>query len=414
MSAGTDARPVGAAVRVPVAPRPWHLLRRLAGDLAEERIYRVLAFAFLPAAVAFGLLAAPNALAQRGAWPAWWSVTAFIVGTVPSLVQGAAAFSIPLPALRVIAGVNAAGALLVQASIPFVAHHAGPIDGRAWFIDIASLGLIASTLALRPGGVVVVAVSGALLTAVDRLATDRTAGPVGAAQDGSYVLLFVVTFTALGVALLIAGRAADEAEAAAQAITGDVAADAARERERARVNALVHDRVLATLLTAARRIPGTEAMERRDAARALAGLHALLDDGAVEQDLDGEAFAWQVQSATTQLLPEALFHYSLSGSSVVPGPVVDAMLAAAEEAMRNSRSHAEAENRTVHVEIGDDGVRVDVLDDGVGFDRAGVPAARLGIAESIEGRVRALPGGSVDVVSQPGVGTRVALRWAAP
>jgi signal transduction histidine kinase len=57
---------------------------------------------------------------------------------------------------------------------------------------------------------------------------------------------------------------------------------------------------------------------------------------------------------------------------------------------------------------------IDVLDDGVGFDRAAVPAGRLGLSDSIEARMRALPGGTAVVVSQQGVGTRVTIGWAAP
>jgi signal transduction histidine kinase len=67
----------------------------------------------------------------------------------------------------------------------------------------------------------------------------------------------------------------------------------------------------------------------------------------------------------------------------------------------------------VHVRVAPGVVGIDVLDDGVGFDRAAVPPSRLGLSDSIEGRMRALEGGSAVIVSRPGVGTRVSLQWSA-
>ena len=177
----------------------------------------------------------------------------------------------------------------------------------------------------------------------------------------------------------------------------------------------MHDRVLATLLTAARDIPDSGGLERQDAQRALEGLQALLRDDHEPADISGEDLLWKVQATTTALLPEALFNYELDDDAEdLPGSVADALVDAAEEAMRNSRRHAGEANRTVHVRIGRRSADIDVLDDGVGFDRVTVPAGRLGLNDSIEGRMRALPGGSALIVSQPGVGTRVSVRWSAP
>ena len=50
-----------------------------------------------------------------------------------------------------------------------------------------------------------------------------------------------------------------------------------------------------------------------------------------------------------------------------------------------------------------------VRDQGVGFSRAGVPADRHGIAESIEGRMER-NGGLATIESAPGRGTEVSLR----
>lgn len=411
MTTTADRRIRGSAVPV-LPPRPRRLFRRLIGQRAQERVFRVLCFAFLPGSVVFGALGALNAVDQADAWPAWWTMAAFAAGVLPSVVLGVTAFVLPIHALRLIARVSVGCTLLGLASIPFVAIPGASLRGPIWFANVCGLGIIAAAVAARPAGAIWLAVAGGALNVIARTSVGGPLAFVTAAQTGLYVLLFTITFIALGVSSLAAAAAADEAEAAAEEATADAAADAARERERARINALVHDRVLATLLMAARQIPESEALERRDAARALEGLHALLRDEPVSA-LTGERFAWQVQAITTELLPEALFNYEVDGDADVPGDAVDALLEAVEEAMRNSVRHAGQANHTVHVRVDDHGAEIDVLDDGVGFEREAVPPGRLGISESIEGRMRALTGGSALVISQPGVGTRVTLRWRA-
>lgn len=393
--------------------RPSRLVLRLAGDHVEERVYRALAFAFLPGGVLFGLLAAPSIAAQLDSWPRWWTICAAVVGIVPSIALGLTAFALPVARLRLLARINVIGTLVVLASVPFAEIPSAPPAGPIWFSQICGLGIISSTLATVPSLAALTAVAGGVLNLVDRVALGGPDAWLLGSQNALYILLFSITFIALGVSSIIAGAAADAAEADAETATATAAADAARERERARINALVHDRVLATLLAAAHRIPGSGPLGRADAERALTGLRGLLTDDALAADLPGERFVWTVQAATTESIPEAVFNYELLAHLVVPGAVVDALLEVTEEAIRNSRLHAGAANRTVHVRIDDGGVTVDVLDDGVGFVRSAVPAARLGIAESIEGRMRSVSGGSAQVISQPGVGTRVSVRWRA-
>ena len=412
MTAGDPRIPRSMPDDVP-APMTLPFLRRIAGERAEERVLRVLAFAFLPAAILFGLLGAPPALDQRPLWPDWWTASAFAIGVGPSIATGICAFVVPLGAIRWVARVNVAGTLLVLASIPFVVMPAHGLTLPIWFANISGLGLIAAAIAVRPWWALAVAVVGSALGFVDRLSLGGPEAVIDGIQGALYLLLFTITFLALGVSSLAAARAADVAEAAAEDATVGAAADAARERERSRINELVHDRVLATLLTAAREIPGSGGLERRDAQRALEGLQALLRDDVAPADLSGEDFVWKVQAIATDVLPEALFNYELEESPDIPGAAVEALVDAAEEAMRNSRRHAGAANRTVHVHVADGSATIDVLDDGVGFERAAVPATRLGLTDSIEGRMRALPGGSAGVISRPGVGTRITLGWSA-
>ena len=397
------------------APRPFPLLTRIAGERAAERTVRVLAFAFLPGGVVFGLLLTPVLAAQHDVWPPWWTGSASAAVIVPPVLLGALAFLVPVDVLRTIAAVSTGATLLVLASAPLVLQRAHALAAPPWVDQIAALGLIASVIAVRGSWTIAVAVLGAALTFRLRLAVQAEASVLDAAQNAAYVLLFTVTFLALGVSALVAARAADAAEEAAETAGTRAAADAARDREQARINGLVHDRVLATLLTAARPLPGSEAVVRRDAARALHGLQALLDDeDPLVEDVDAQTFVWRTQGVTTQLDPQALFRYDRTADLLLPGEVAETLLTATEEALRNSLGHAGPANRTVHVLVTGEGVEVNVLDDGVGFDPAAVPPARLGIARSIEGRMRDLPGGGANVISTAGVGTRVVLSWSGP
>lgn len=84
-----------------------------------------------------------------------------------------------------------------------------------------------------------------------------------------------------------------------------------------------------------------------------------------------------------------------------------ALAAAAREAVTNAARHAGGEV-TVYAEATGDAVEIFVRDRGPGFDPAAVPAGRLGIRESILGRMTRA-GGSASV--EPGAeGTEVHLR----
>ena len=93
------------------------------------------------------------------------------------------------------------------------------------------------------------------------------------------------------------------------------------------------------------------------------------------------------------------------------GAVIRTVAAAAAEAVRNSNRHAHSTTpTTVTVSLDSPKLTVVVADDGRGFDPQTVPADRLGITVSIRDRMAAI-GGSADIDSAPGRGTRVSLRW---
>nr|WP_255671813.1 ATP-binding protein [Glycomyces amatae] len=102
----------------------------------------------------------------------------------------------------------------------------------------------------------------------------------------------------------------------------------------------------------------------------------------------------------------------------MPARAAGEVAAAVASAIDNVREHCPAGTR-VWLLLEDDGeaVHVTVRDDGPGMapGRLAEAAAegRLGVAQSIQGRVREL-GGTVAVVSAPGKGTEVELRLPRP
>ncbi len=91
-----------------------------------------------------------------------------------------------------------------------------------------------------------------------------------------------------------------------------------------------------------------------------------------------------------------------------PSAQTDALLDAAAQAMVNAVTHG-GEPVSVYCEASDTLVEVFVRDHGDGFRMEDVPPERLGIRESIIGRIRRR-GGSVEIVSRLGWGTEVRMH----
>jgi signal transduction histidine kinase len=183
----------------------------------------------------------------------------------------------------------------------------------------------------------------------------------------------------------------------------------AREAERADIAAHLHDSVLQTLALIQRRSHDGAEVVRLARAQ--------------ERDLRGWLYGGAATDPTTiSARVEALAAEAedVHGSvievvTVGDGPVDDraaALLAALREAVMNAARHAQSPVR-VYVEVGPEGVEAFVRDRGPGFDLAAVPDDRLGVRESIIGRMER-HGGSARLLSAPGEGTEVRLllpRW---
>lgn len=177
-----------------------------------------------------------------------------------------------------------------------------------------------------------------------------------------------------------------------------------RSEERAEVAAQVHDSVLQTLTLIQRAAHDPDEVVRlaRTEERALRRwLYAPTADAS--QTLVG---ALESEVAAV----EGMFACTVEVVHVGDVPRddrVDALVAATREAVVNAAKHAGGQV-SVYVECGRDVVEVFVRDRGPGFDPDTVPDDRLGLRESVVGRM-ARVGGTARIRSAPGEGAEVAL-----
>ena len=85
------------------------------------------------------------------------------------------------------------------------------------------------------------------------------------------------------------------------------------------------------------------------------------------------------------------------------------LVQAAREAMVNAAKHSGAPKIDVYAELSEARAEVFVRDRGQGFELGGVAEDRLGVRNSIVGRMER-HGGTADIRTSPGEGTEVALR----
>ncbi len=184
----------------------------------------------------------------------------------------------------------------------------------------------------------------------------------------------------------------------------------ARETERAEIAAHLHDSVLQTLAAIQQRSePGSEiARLARGQERDLREWLFRTADGA--EPLDGAALEQELRQHAATLEADHPVRFEVV-SVGVQRTVPEAIVAAAREAMLNAARHAGGEV-TVYVETSQDAVTIDITDRGPGLDPAQLPEGRMGVRESILGRMQRASG-TAKIVPGPG-GTGTAVRLSLP
>ncbi|MEY9963683.1 signal transduction histidine kinase [Streptacidiphilus sp. MAP12-16] len=246
-------------------------------------------------------------------------------------------------------------------------------------------------------------------------------GERGAVTSGNVhnIVLLMLAGIAIGYVVELA-RASEQALARALEIQ-------AATRERERLARDIHDGVLQVLAMVQRR--GTELGGEAEEIGRMAGeqeiaLRALIAEGLVPNP-SYEAPRRAVSApepGTPQDLRSLLAPFAGSRVTVsapgtpvlLPGRAASELSAAVGAALDNVRKHAGEQAQTwILVEEEPDAVVVSVRDDGPGFGKERLGEAeregRLGVSQSIRGRLRDL-GGSAEISSAAGQGTEVELR----
>ncbi len=220
-------------------------------------------------------------------------------------------------------------------------------------------------------------------------------------RSGILAVILVVGGLALIVGPWIAVLLRDRSEERRRRLQADARADMA---------AHLHDSVLQTLALIQRtEDPAAMAQLARQQERELRRwLYADRDDTG----------ATTLKSSIDRIAATIEDRFDVRVETVVVGdaPVdgsIESLLAAAGEAATNAARWSGCRRFSLYAEVEDDGVRAFVRDTGSGFDPDGVAPDRLGVRESIVGRMERL-GGEVEIRSTVGEGTEVELFLPTP
>jgi signal transduction histidine kinase len=297
--------------------------------------------------------------------------------------------------------------LWMSASVPQETFAVGGRD-TFWWYGIGTVGLWTGLRGARTGLAMVVG-AGLLQLAMVRL-NGATLGLVGWMQ---FLWRYLWMWTGLGVAVVVMRLARSGGN---QAVRAGLRAGQATER--ADMLRELHDTVLQTLEGLALRIGNrSQSPEvRLREARAIAAAQAeeLREVLAEDRAAAPAALELRLQRLAGQLQRDGLrvdLVTALGSAPDLPGEVLDAVEGAVREALTNVVKHAGVRRVVVQAAATSDGIEVTVRDHGRGFDPAMVTDG-YGMVGSIRARM-AQVGGTAEVWSTPGKGTRVRLRVAA-
>jgi signal transduction histidine kinase/phage shock protein PspC (stress-responsive transcriptional regulator) len=185
---------------------------------------------------------------------------------------------------------------------------------------------------------------------------------------------------------------------------GDERAARAREAERADIAAHLHDSVLQTLAVMRARAEDPDTVRRLARAQERELRSWLYEKHVPASD--------SVAAGLKELVAEVEDASGLDIGTVIvgdaePWPASEALLRAVREALANATRHG-APPVDVYLEVSERGVEAYVRDRGPGFDLAKVSPDRLGVRESIIGRIQRV-GGTAEVIRPRAGGTEVRL-----
>lgn len=378
-----------------------------------DRILRLLARLVSSGYLVYLFLLMPAIVSRSTHMDTWWTPAAVVVVFGFGLTPGLLSFRTDTRLMRAGAAAAAIAFLLAIATWPLAWNGPDlPPDANFWlsaFPGLASLtAIIAWPIWLTAANLIASCVGVVATTTVARGGSNISTF----LTEAVFAITFCTLFVGAAAMAIRSGKLLDATTETTHRAAAKASAQRARTVERERFDALIHDSVMATLLAAGR--GQSHAVVGPLARSTLAELDALHAPTAPDRPFSVEEAITHLRSASADADDEATFDVHRTegqGPEKLSADGVRTMASALSEALRNSRLHAGSNaRRDVTVKLSDDSLSVDVTDDGAGFDPTAVAPHRLGIAVSIIGRMRSLPGGSASVHSSPDGGTRVRLE----
>lgn len=416
--------------------RPAWVRRAFESDSAEpdlDRVRRVGARFLGLGFIGYPVVSAASILASAPLTDVWWPPLSILLSVGPGILVIAATFRPGTAWLTPLALTTWAGYIL-GLGLWFVAWNGttltNPDDSAQWMVAFCGMPSMVLML-VRPR----LAVAGLLVSSTLAHISQQLGRFGEVTSDAPVEILWSLVFTGVFLAVVLVatrtGRELDETREETYRTAANVAAASAREVEKERFDAIVHDRVIASLLAVR---PGRP--DERLAAQAASALDELArvpgpGDADTVTDVEvvrrirlaaadiSERFDVEVvggQNADDQDPGDQdAVEVRRAEPASYPVEVLDAVVEAMSESLRNVLRHAgdDAECAVI-VQLASDALSMAVVDDGVGFDPESVAVGRLGIAVSIRGRLARLPGGHARVHSRAGRGTTVQIRWERP
>ena len=287
------------------------------------------------------------------------------------------AVDIGLGSAALIATANTgAGVPTYSGGLPLIVVAVASIRDRrhAW---VAAIVMATVTLLVRPGG------------------AGEAVGSIVLYAAGAAIFTWIVRVL----------RASDRRRRDADDLRRSAEAAAARAEERVEISRHLHDSVLQTLALIQR---------RADSAPEVTVLARQQERELREWLFGASVVEGSFASSLSTVASEVEVRYSVPVEVVMSGDeeLTEsglALVAAAGEAITNAAAHSGAEVVSVFGEVTADSLRIYVRDRGRGFDPEQLPEDRLGVRESIIGRVQGRKG-EATVRSEPGWGTEWRLE----
>jgi signal transduction histidine kinase len=277
-------------------------------------------------------------------------------------------------------------------------------------IGILSFGLFVNWWV---GGTYLLAVSvGWLALTMSELGGAAT--PQSAIQDAVYLFLFGGSVIGMINLVRRGARRADAANSIAIESAIEQARVDAVERERQRLDALIHDRVLNTLLIAGK---AENAAERQSAAKLAEKAIVTLQEALIEPrstpSVTPLGLFRALRKAALQLLPVIEVRTMAGGSEEIPAEKAQAITQATLQAIDNAARHSRATSFELVMDSPATGaIEIVVRDNGSGFRIEKLPKDRIGLRTSVIARMEAI-GGYARITSSVDRGTEIKLGWPA-